>query len=185
MNEKKLIEGCLQQKRDAQKLLYDTYSKQMYSICLRYHKDRDLANESLQRGFIKVFKQLNTYKYTGSLGGWIRSIIVRTSIDVLNEQTKLRFDEVDALEDHSSNIQPYDHKLDSIDYSALLQILDELPIGYRTVFSMYVLDDLKHNEIASILKISVNTSRSQFHKARKLLKEIVIKRFGKVKLENF
>ena len=155
----------------------------MYSICLRYHRDADLANEALQRAFIKVFSKLSTFKKEGNLGGWIRSIVVNTSIDVLNEQQKLKFDDLDKISEQTFDWEVEDHSLDKIDYNALLMILDELPTGYRTVFSMYVLDNLKHNEIASILKISVATSRSQLHKARRILREIVENKFGKVIME--
>lgn len=185
MEDKKLIAGCLQHKRAFQKILYDSHRNKMYSICLRYLKDKDLANEALQRGFIKVFEKLSSFKInsSGSLGGWIRSIIVFTAIDLIKERKKLLFDDIENIP--SKEVYSDDNYLNyqNVDYPSLLDLLDELPLGYRTVFSMYVLDEIKHDEIASILKISVATSRSQLHKAKKMLKEKVEKNFGNAIIE--
>lgn len=184
MQEHKIIAGCLQQDRVSQKALYDTYSRQMYPICLRYHKDKDLANESLQRGFIKVFKRLESYSGAGSLGGWIRRIIVTTAIDVLKEQQKLQFEEVETLDHYATFSEDSSSRYQEIDYNAMLRLLDRLPIGYKTVFSMYVLDGLKHDEIASNLGISISTSRSQLFKSKKMMKALIIKEFDNITLEN-
>ena len=173
MNELKLIEGCLQHNRDCQKSLYDKYSRQMHSICLRYLKEHDMANEALQRGFIKVFEKLESYKATGTLGAWIRTIVVRKCIDLIKEQKGLRYDDLDKLENHEVSWDENGSSYAKIEYSEIVELLDRMPLGYRTVFSMYILDGLKHEEIAGILNITLATSRSQLHKARKMMMDLV------------
>jgi len=155
----------------------------MYSICLRYLNDTDLANEAMQRGFIKVFEKLSSFKGSGNLGGWIRSIIVSTSIDLIKERKKLLFDDIENVVVKDNRWDDNNSIYQNIDYKALLNLLDNLPLGYRTVFSMYVLDEIKHDEIASLLNISVATSRSQLHKSKKMLKEMVQEKFGKIKMQ--
>lgn len=149
----------------------------MYSICLRYQNDVSSANEALQRGFIKVFENLHKYKDQGNLGGWIKTIIVRTCIDMIKEQKKIRFEDIDQIREMASKESEHYQDFSHIDYKALLTLLEQLPLGYRTVFSMYVLDEMKHEEIAKTLKITVGTSRSQLSKARKMLQELVKKNY--------
>ena len=177
LNDKKLIAGCLQHRGDCQKLLYDRYSRQMYSICLRYHKDRHMANEALQRGFITVFEKLSNFTGSGDLGGWIRTIIVRKCIDVIKEQKNLKYEDLEKLEQYNNDWDIIDSAYEQIQYSEIAELLDTLPLGYKTVFSMYVMDGIKHNEIAESLDISVATSRSQLYKARKMMLELVQDKF--------
>ena len=181
MNDKKLIAGCLQHRRDCQKLLYDQYSRQMYSICQRYHTDSSMANEAMQRGFIAVFEKLNNYKGSGDLGAWIRMIIVRKCIDLIKEQKNLKYVELDKLEQHNNDWDVIDSAYNQIEYSEIVELLETLPLGYKTVFSMYVMDGIKHNEIAESLDISVATSRSQLYKARKMMLELVQDKFKEFK----
>lgn len=136
-----------------------------------------MANEALQRSFIKVYENLGSFK-AGSLGGWIRTIVVRTAIDLIKERQKLRFSDVDQLEQIPSDWDSNDNSFDHINYDALLQLLDEMPLGYRSVFSMYVLDEIKHDQIAEILDITAATSRSQLFKAKNMLRKLVVEKFG-------
>jgi len=172
MTEKELINSCNQGDRKSQKLLYETYSGQMYSICLRYCKDAASAADALQLGFIKVFKNIGSFKGDGSFEGWIKKIIVRAAIDQFNKDKKQLFYDLDNINEKNYS---YDLKLDfdNFDYNQLLNLIEKLPDGYRVVFSMYVLDELSHKEIAAALNISLNTSRSQLLKARKLLQSLI------------
>ncbi len=174
MTEAKLISSCKKGDRIAQKKLYNQYSGQMYSICLRYCKDTSSANDALQTGFIRVFKYINQFNGEGALGGWIRRIIVNAAL------TQIKLDRskfLSSIENVNPNSFSYemDFDFDSFNYDSLLKLLSQLPEGYRLVFSMYVLDDLSHKEIADSLGISEGTSRSQLLRARKMLQEMIKK----------
>lgn len=167
MNEASLIQHCLEGDLKSQKQLYDLYSGQMYSICLRYCREAWLAQEALQNGFIQVYRHLATFRQEGPLGAWIRKIIVRNCLRVLQRehQHALQFTQNDAHLEWAGVEQPQEN----MTYEHMLKYLDLLPEGYRMVFSMYVLDDLSHAEIAAVLDITESTSRSQLKKARHYL----------------
>jgi len=132
-----------------------------------------LANDALQEGFIKVFKNIKSFRKEGDFTGWIRKIIVRSSVDQIRKETKhwkLSIEEVDQT---FISIE-IDTNFDKRDYEKLLGVLEKLPPGYRLVFFMNVIDEMSHQEIGEALNISENTSRSQLFRARKLLKEILI-----------
>lgn len=170
MSETKLIQGCLQNDRTCQKKLYDQYSGQMYSICLRYCRCETIAADALQNAFIRVFKHLDSFRNEGDLGAWIRRIVVRSSLDQIKTEKKYATSDIDDIK-----YDAYDSVVvhDSMTYDALLKLLDQLPTGYRTVFSMSVLDELNHKEISDILHISEATSRTQLLKARKYLQQLI------------
>jgi RNA polymerase sigma-70 factor (ECF subfamily) len=152
----------------------------MYPICLRYCKDEASAADALQVGFIKVFKNINSYNEIGHFGGWVRKIIVRTALDqIRKDKVHMSFD----LENISELNHSYSMTLDFDDfnYNQLLSFLNSLPDGYRLVFSMFVLDDMSHAEIAEALNITENTSRSQLYKARKMLQSILKEKNYKTK----
>lgn len=174
MEDQKLISACINGDSKSQKQLYDTYSGQMYSICLRYCPDQHSAQDALQNGFIKVFKNLDKYRNDGALGAWIRKIIVRASIDQLDLQKKHRtLFTTDEVESHTDIIEDWH---ESMTYDELLKLINKLPLGYKMVFTMYVLDDLSHAEIAESLKITESTSRTQLKKARTLIKKQLLEK---------
>lgn len=173
MTEKELIQGCLNNDRLSQKKLYDKFSRQMYGICLRYCKDDSTAAEALQTGFIRVFKNLNSFRNEGELGGWIRKIIVRSAIDQIKKE-KISFCDDLTIIDELDNSYTMEISFDSFNYDQLIGLLNRLPKGYKMVFSMFVLDELDHSEIAATLGISEATSRTQLFKARKMLQSFII-----------
>ena len=145
----------------------------MYSICLRYCHDQASATDALQEGFIKVYKYLNSYKNTGNLYSWIKKIIVRSCLDQIKKEKANFSIDVDLIntENHT-----YELDIDSFDnytYKKIIRIIDTIPAGYKLVFSMYVLDEMSHSEISSLLDISESTSRTQLYKARKLIKKLL------------
>ncbi len=170
MKEIDLIQGCQRNDRLSQKMLYDNYSRQMYSICLRYCHDKASAADALQEGFIKVYRYINTFKNTGNLYSWIKVIIVRSCLDQIKKE-KANFSlDIDHLSIAEHNYE-LDLNFDDYTYKKILKILDTIPPGYKLVFSMHVLDEMSHTEIASILGITESTSRTQLYKARKLIKK--------------
>ncbi len=167
LDDKTLIEGCLRQNAKMQELLYKQYAPSMYSVALRYAKDSHEANDILQNGFIKVFQYLPKFRYECSFIFWIRKIIIREALKV----KKLNWSKlVDIMEDFKT----FDHEIyqtESMTVQEILQLMKQLPDGYRTVFQLYVLDDFSHKEIAEILGIKEATSRTQLLHARNALRK--------------
>ncbi len=166
-SETALIEHCKQQDRKAQKALYERFGPRMKSVCLRYCYNRSLAEEVLNRGFLKVFKHLETYKGTGSFEGWMRQIMVRTCLDENRKNNLLKVDEeveVHMQETFSASNQKHDAEY-------ILGLIDALPYGYRIVFNLYEIEGYSHKEIAVQLGITDSASRSQLTRAKKILQE--------------
>ncbi len=171
-----LIEGCKKGKRKSFELLYKKYSPVLFGICYRYSKSRDEAEDILQDGFIKIYEKIGTFKGKGSFEGWMKRIMINTSINHYKRNIKHYFhEEIDdqrTMESDNNDLVELD---ESIDKLKLIKIIQELPDGYKLVFNMYVIDGLSHNEIAEELNISVNTSKTQLFKARRKLREKVEK----------
>jgi len=169
-NEAALIKKAIQKNREAQHALYEMHAPKMLSVCRYYIKDIQHAESAMLSGFLKVFTKLATFKSDGVFEGWIRKIMVRESISFLRSQKNLEFsiDDVTIGENHSNNINI------EMDVAQIQQLIDELPDGYKIVFVMYAIEGYKHKEIASELKITESTSKSQLFKARKLLQQKVI-----------
>ncbi|MBD0832866.1 RNA polymerase sigma factor [Aestuariibaculum sp. TT11] len=167
-NEATLIQRAIKHNREAQQLLYAQYAPKMLSVCRYYISDLQYAEDVMLRGFFKVFAHLKSFKGEGSFEGWIRKIMVRESINYLRKQKLVEF----AIEDVEIKTEISDDTLEvGIEVEQLQQLIDELPEGYKMVFIMYAIEGYKHQEIATLLKISVSTSKSQLFKARKLLQE--------------
>lgn len=166
--EKAMIEACQKGDSQAQKELYDTYSGTMYAICIRYMGGLDDAKDALQEGFIKVFKNISKYSFTGSFEGWLKRIFINTSIEQIRKRKMhLNIDNVHGdVPQFTSQVQ-----LSTIDSEKILDLVQKLPAGYRTVFNMYCVDGYSHKEIADYLQVSESTSKSQLFKARKLLQD--------------
>jgi RNA polymerase sigma factor (sigma-70 family) len=166
-----LIAGCLEGSKRHFDELYEKYSYRLYLICLRYSGDEDEAKDILQDGFIKVFMQLKTFDIKkGSFEGWLKRIFINLSIDYYRKKSiSLNSVSTDNIPDYFAD----DDEEPEYNFTQeqLLGMIQELPIGYRTVFNLYVIDDLGHKEIASLLGISESTSKTQFLKAKKLLQK--------------
>jgi len=165
-----LILRLREQDRSAQKWLYERYSPLMFSVCKRYLRSREDAEEALVGGFFKVFSQIDTYSGAGSFEGWVRRIMVNECLMALRKIQPLIFpgDEME-VPDHPDgfNIEA------DISAREILELLDHLPPGYRTVFNLYVLEGFKHIEIAETLGISINTSKSQLILAKEKLRNLM------------
>jgi RNA polymerase sigma-70 factor (ECF subfamily) len=152
----------------AQALLYQQYSKAMFHICLRMSKNRNAAEDILQDSFIIAFKNLHQLKEAAQFAGWLKRIVVNECI----RQTKQNWQWQDWEEefDQISNEQETEWwKLVNIEM--VYQQITTLPEGCKQIFNLYVFEDYSHKEIAVMLSISESTSKSQYHRARQLLKE--------------
>ncbi len=167
-SEEEIWKGCLRGDPKYQKELYIKYSKKMFAVCLRYSNNHDHAADILQDGFIKVFSSLSGFKGMGSFEGWIRRIIVNTALETFRKtESKYRFEDIeDFREDLSEGVD-----FTKYDMNYILSKIQQLAPGYRMVFNLFIIEGYQHHEIAEMLGISENTSKSQLSRARKILQE--------------
>ena len=166
-----LVKACLAEERWAQEELYNLYSPKMYAVCMRYAKDINEAQEFLQTGFIKVFVNLNKFGDKGSLEGWIRSVLVRNTLDTIKKNTKIR--EVE-LEDHPSDLiiaEDEISKYENLSEELILSEIQKLETKQQLIFNLFHLEEMSHKEISTELNILESTSRSILRRAKKNLKE--------------
>jgi RNA polymerase sigma-70 factor (ECF subfamily) len=179
-----LIEGCLKGDRRSQQVIYKMYFGKMKVVCLRYTKDADRAMDVLQEGFVKVFQNMDRYTGSGSFEGWIRRIMVNLSIDHFRKQKNdlVLLGANQSAEDWGETAEE-DTEDEEFDYdfkpNQILEAMQQLSPAYRTVFNLYVFENYSHQDIADALGISVGTSKSNYAKARKNMKKILITNFGK------
>lgn len=164
-----IIKGCLQNDRRSQKLLYRKYFKVMFRICLSYSGDKDEAKDILQDAFVKVFTSLDKYSFKGSLEGWIRRIVTNTAIDHFRSKKRLIFKDEFPDEPESEEIDFIES--DEISTDLILFYIKQLPDGARIVFNLYAVEGMTHKEISRKLGINEGTSKSQYKRARTLLKK--------------
>jgi RNA polymerase sigma-70 factor (ECF subfamily) len=177
LTEEQIIKGCVNKQADCQRMLFDQYAGKMMSLCLRYANDHQTAQDFLQLGFIKVFDFVHQYKGAGSFEGWMRRIFVSIAIREISKR-KMDVSAIDAMETDLSFDEPgIISKLTEDEIHALVRTL---PLGYRTVFNLKVIEGYSHEDIASMLNIQPATSRSQLLKARTLLKALISKRYNTV-----
>lgn len=163
----KLTKQCAKGDRRAQRELFDRFSSQMLSVGIRYLRSKEDAEEVLSNTFIKVYEKMDQFRAEGSLGGWIRRIMVNESLNFLRYKRNL-FVEVEE-ENHDS--LSHQKLQEDINAEHLLRMIAELPLGYRTVFNLYAIEGYNHREIGEMLGISENTSKSQLSKARRQLQQ--------------
>jgi RNA polymerase sigma-70 factor (ECF subfamily) len=167
-----LIRGCRNNERKYQELLYRKFAKKMYGICLSYAKDRNMAQDILQDGFVKVFEHMDTFREDGSLEGWIRRIITNTALDHLRKKSRLH-EFIDDNKEVEERERLDNSILEKINTDGIFSLIKQLPEGARAVFNLYAVEGFTHKEIAQKLAITEGTSKSQFKRARSLLKSLL------------
>src|SRR4029079_10520543 len=174
MTEELMLAGCLNNIASAQEALYNRFSPRMLGVCYRFARNREDAEDMLQEGFIKVFTQMHQFRNQGALEGWIRRIIVHTCINILKKNKKFA-DSVDLI--HANSIHLNENNIPSIlQAKQVVESIRLLPMGYRTVLNLYVIEGFSHKEISAILDIEESTSRSQYTRAKAMLEDILIKK---------
>lgn len=171
--EEELIKGCLKRDRSAQKRLYDTFSSKMYALCCRYVKDSMEAEDVLVTAFTKILDRIDQFKGDGSFEGWIRRIVVNEALTYLRRNRSMYLETDLEAADREPD---YQHLSDHLEAEDLLNMIQELPTGYRMVFNLYAIDGFSHREIADQLNISENTSKSQLSRARVFLQKLLADR---------
>ena len=167
--EKLSIRKAARGDRRAQQWIYDRYAPLMLSVCRQYIKDMQHAEDVMLTSFTKVFAKLGQFEHKGSFEGWIRRITVRESISFLRKKQFVVYDE-DKVPDTSVSMSPVSDPLE-VDY--IQSVIDQLPEGYKVVFVLHSVEGYSHPEIADILGIKEGTSKSQLHKARKMIQELL------------
>lgn len=165
-----LIEGCKRGDRRMQRELYERFASKMYGVCLRYAGNAEEAEDILQDGFIKVFNKIDSYRGEGSFEGWVRRIFVNTAIEHFRKRIYLQ----PITETEENSIEgKYPSALDDMAEKDIIQVVQQLSPGYRTVFNMYVVEGYTHRQISEALGISEGTSKSQLSRAKQILQELV------------
>jgi RNA polymerase sigma factor (sigma-70 family) len=169
MSDKELIQGCQRSEPKAQTALYQKYKGRLMGICRRYAKSTDEAEDILQDSFIKIFRSIADVRNPDALGAWLKRVVTNTSLNYYRSQ--LHYPQTIDYEDLSHSNDDYWQMLSHFSNEEILKLIHALPDGYRMVFNLYVIDGYEHAEIANMLGISENTSRSQLFKARETLKK--------------
>lgn len=169
MDDTSLVIECVKGDSRAQRMLFERFSKKMLGVCMRYAKSTEQAEDVLQDGFIKVFSKLNDFKHDGSLEGWIRRIMVNTSLDQIRKENKLLGNT--SLDNVDYKLQDNAFVLENLAAKDLMKMVQSMPVGYKVVFNMFAIEGYSHKEISEHLGISENTSKSQYSRARAYLRE--------------
>lgn len=165
------LPACLRGDRLAQKHFFECFKRKMFALCLRYANSREDAEDVLQEGFVRVFRDLHQYTGVGNLEGWVRKVFVNTSLQHLQKQKRMLMTaELDG-QDIADDPEPFFE--DEPPARNMVKILQQLPPGFRAVFNLHILEGYSHPEIADILGISVGTSKSQLLRAKVQFKKLL------------
>lgn len=174
MTDEQLVNECVSGNPIAQKKFYDLFARKMMGVCLRYASSYEEAQDVLQDGFIKIFKKLPDFESKGSLEGWVRRIMVNTALDSYRKNKK-HFNDV-PVDSVSYMLDKDDFIVESINAEDLLQIIHAIPEGYRIVFNLFAIEGYSHKEIAERLGVTESTSKSQYSRAKKLLRKLLVEK---------
>jgi len=179
MSDRQIIELCANLDRKAQQVLYDRYSRLLLGVCLRYASDKAEAEDILQDSFLKIFYGIKDFSGSGSFIGWMRKVAVNTAITFYHKNLKYRYHiEIEEYVSVETGVTSFEEDFYTSD--ELYKVLNELPAGYRMVFNLYAVEGYKHKEIAEMLGIDTNTSKSQYSRAKAVLRD-KLEKLGKLK----
>ena len=170
MSDQQIITGCAKHDRKAQQVLYDKYSRFLLGVCMRYATDKAEAEDILQDSFLKIYFNIKDFSGTGSFIGWLRKVAVNTAITHYHKNLKFRYYvEIEEFTSAETGVTSFEEDFFTSD--ELFKVLNELPAGYRMVFNLYAVEGYKHKEIAEMLSIDTNTSKSQYSRAKAVIRE--------------
>ncbi len=171
MTDEQIVKGCIEKNAIAQKHLYEKFARKMMGVCLRYCDSTEEAEDVVQMAFISIFENIEAFKGTGSLEGWIRKIMVNTALTNIRKNKRLKQNvDLDSVE---FMLPASGHIYESFAAKDLLRIIQTLPAGFRTVFNLYAIEGYSHKEIGEMLDISEGTSKSQYSRAKAYLQKII------------
>jgi len=173
-NDKQVVEACIREERVAQRQLYEQFAGKLFAVSLRYMKSRDEAQDVLQDAFIKIFKNLHSFRFDCPLEAWLKRILINTALKAIQKRGQMPT--IDILDYHGElDKSPGNLGLENLKMETLLELINQLPEGCKAVFNLYAIEGFKHQEIAEMLNITEGTSKSQFSRARMLLMEKIEK----------
>ena len=161
-----LIINCKKRDIKSQSEIYHLFAGKLFALCLKYSKTKQSAEDNLQDAFITIFDKIDQYKFKGSFEGWMKRIVINTSLQTYRQKNVLNLVEENYPDEVEVEVDEAELSLDF-----LLKIIQELPERYRMVFNLYVLDGYSHKEIAGMLGIAEGTSKSNLSRSRLILKE--------------
>jgi RNA polymerase sigma factor (sigma-70 family) len=171
-----LVAGCRNQDRRAQRALYEQFRVPLYRMCLRYAADAQEAEDFLHDGILKVLQDIDQFRGTGALGGWVRRVVLNVVLQRLRKRPKLLGEEHLPTGATLPEVE-IEEEMTALSGRQIFNFIQELPQGYRTVFSLYYLEDFTHKEIAAHLNISEGASKSQLSKAKRRLRAAILHQF--------
>jgi RNA polymerase sigma factor (sigma-70 family) len=169
---KEIIELCKAGNSRAQQQLYQLYAKAMFNICYRMMNSREEAEDMLQESFTEAFIKLSTFRYESSFGSWLKRIVINKCINELKRR-KAELILTENIPDSNPETDDNDIETAKLKVNDVMRAMEQLPEGYRIIFSLYLLEGYDHTEIAQIMGITESTSKSQFSRAKQKLKEIL------------
>ncbi len=169
MDEAGIIIACKNKEPKAQKALFDSYAYGMLVVCMRYVKHQPDAEELMLNGFYKFFTHIDQFVYTGTgtIAPWLKKIMINECLMFLRKKGGLQI----ADEDLAAELAAGDDIIARLSAAEIFELVTMLPVGYRTVFNLYVVEGMSHKEIAGVLGVSEGTSKSQLNKARMMLQK--------------
>lgn len=168
-SEQDLIQACIRQERPAQRQLYERFASKLFVTAMRYVKNKNDAEDVLQDSFIKIYQKLDTFRFDCPLDAWLRRIVINTALKHLQGQPNY-MQHTDSML-ISDSVEDNEFTLSSFEFEQLMEVVQSLPDGCRTVFNLYAIEGFQHNEIAKMLGVSEGTSKSQYSRARTLLQQ--------------
>ena len=167
----KLIDGCVRRERNCQQAVYEMFYRKMLGVCMRYSSNREVAQDLVHDGFLKIFENIDKFNFSGSFEGWVRRIMVNTTIDHYRKNKNIFIKE----EEDFKNIECEEPEIDVLSKlrtEDIMKAVQTLSPAYRTVFNLYVIEGYTHKEVAEELGINIGTSKSNLAKAKNNLKKM-------------
>lgn len=180
MTEKELVDGCIREDRICQRMLWDRYSKKIMALCLRYSNNHEEAEDSLMEAYVKIYDNLNKFRFQSSLETWMRRVAVNLCINKIRARKHIWT----SISDEEYRMGYDDDAFGNLEVKQIMKLIEMLPVGYRTVFNLYAVEGYSHKEIGELLGVEEGTSRSQFSKARKSLQNYLENAEGRQQSSN-
>lgn len=181
LNEVDIVKACIKQERWAQRALYESYAHFLKGLCLRYASDEMEAEDILHDSFIQMFKTIGSYNNSGELGAWMRKVTVNKALEYYRKNS-IRLLHLNHYTNNIAQSSIEDTAIEQLELEDLLNLIQKLSPGYRTVFNLYAIEGYNHREISEMLEISENTSKTQYSRARQILRKMIEETYEKMNL---